>query len=284
MSIQSVGQSIMYASASATSMFQTESSSSDFEEIKSAAELMVQDDSDGDGALAIDETPLSEEMFNTADSDGDGYLSEEELEDYLASGPGAAGSVQTLSEMDASAILESDDEDEDGVLSFEETPLTEEMFATADSDGDGFLSEAELEDYINTAPGAAGGVQPPPAMDAASIIEDEDEDEDGVLSIDETSLTEEMFATADSDGDGVISAEELEAYLNSAPEGNENAAGPPPGGPPPEEDDNEEENTNLSLLNSIAISAYESVSTNFMSLMTEESESSNNNLFASLVV
>ncbi len=68
-----------------------------------------------------------------------------------------------------------------------------------------------------------------------------------------------------------------------APEGNETAIGPPPGGgPPPEEAD--EDDTSLTLVNAMAISMYENVSANFMSIMTEDSDSYRNNPFTSLVV
>lgn len=71
---------------------QTSSSSTDVEEIKNATELMAQDDANEDGVLAIEETPLTQEIFDTADSDGDGYLDQEKLEAYIASAPeGGAG-------------------------------------------------------------------------------------------------------------------------------------------------------------------------------------------------
>nr|NJM01694.1 hypothetical protein [Desulfobacula sp.] len=66
-----------------------------------------------------------------------------------------------------------------------------------------------------------GGFTPPAPPDAASIIEKEDADESGTLTIEETSLTEEMFSNADTDSDGALTLEELEEML---------AAGPPASG------------------------------------------------------
>lgn len=283
MNVSDTTQSVLYSTTSASQMLQQTktSESSSYEELQSAAELISQDDTDSDGLLTINETPLSDDMFSTADEDGDGYLTEEELEAYLEVGAGASGAL-ALSDMDAASILDSEDTDESGALSFEETTLTEEMFATADTDADGELSEDEIAEYISTAPGLQAG-----AMDATSIVDDDDDDES---SVDETSTTEAIFSAIDTDGDGSISAEELEDYLASNEEGTNATDGPPPGGgAPPEEDDDDEEDdaeeTSVNAANAFAISAYESVSANFMSIMTgaEDGETYTDTLFSNLM-
>lgn len=215
MNVSTITQSILYNTTGASGMLQTTSSaSSSYEELQNTEELIAQKETNTDGQLSIDD------MFSTADEDGDGYLTQEELEDYLTSGPDAAGGAQALSEMDAASILESEDADENGTLSFEETTLTEEMFATADSDGDGSISSDELEDY-----------------------------------------------------------------LASAPEGTRGTGGPPPGGMPSEEEEEEEEDeTSTSAANASAISAYERVSSNFMNIMTGSSEMYTNSFLSGLVV
>lgn len=220
MNVSSITQSILYSTTSASGRLQTTSSaSSSYEELQSAEELIAQDDTDADGQLAIDETPLTEDMFSTADEDSDGYLTQEELEMYLELGAGASGASQALSEIDAASILESEDADESGTLTFEETTLTEEMFATADSDDDGSISSEELEDYLASTPGEAGAT-----------------------------------------------------------------GGPPPGGAPPEEDEEEEDETSISAANAFAISTYESVSSNFMGIMTGDSETYTDSLLSGLMV
>jgi Ca2+-binding EF-hand superfamily protein len=282
MNVSSITQSILYSTTSHLGVFQpTSSASSGYGGITSAGTLIAQDDAEEDEQLTINDTPLPEDMFNVADEDGDGYLTQEEFEAYLESRPGALDPSQVLAEMDAASILESEDADGSGTLAFEETTLTEEMFATADTDEDGELSEEEIEEYISSASGAAG-VQGS-VMDAASIIKDEDEDGDGVLSIDETTLTEEMFAAADSDGDEYISSEELEDYLSSAPEGTGGMGAPPPGGMPPEEDVEEEE-TSITSANAFAIQAYENVSSNFMNIMIGGSGTYTDDVLSDLVV
>lgn len=176
MNVSSITQSILYSTPSALGVFQpTSSTPSTYEDRQSAEELIVQDDTDEDGLLSTNETPLPEDMFNVADEDGDGYLTQEEFEAYLESRSGASGRFQALAEMDAASILESEDADGSGALAFEETTLTEEMFATADSDGDEEISSEELEDYLSSAPEGAGGMGGPPP---GGMPPEEDDEED----------------------------------------------------------------------------------------------------------
>jgi hypothetical protein len=53
--------------------------------------------------------------------------------------------------------------------------------------------------------------QPDPDEMAASIVEKDDQDGDGLLSLSETPLDEDRFNEIDADGDGFISADELSA-------------------------------------------------------------------------
>ena len=77
----------------------------------------------------------------------------------------------------------------------------------------------------------------------ASILGGSDSEEDGTttsFAVSEAEASsagseeEDAFSALDTDGDGVISREELEAAIESATSGNaEEMSGPPPGGPPP---------------------------------------------------
>ncbi len=115
-----------------------------------ASAILKQDDADGNGLLSLEETPLDEQRFDLIDSDGDGYLSAEELsadakahmEKQSLMGQ-LSVQMYSLEEM-VEDIFAQDDADGDGLLSFEETPLSQEMFESMDADGDGYLTTDEL--------------------------------------------------------------------------------------------------------------------------------------------
>lgn len=148
----------------------------------------------------------------------------------------------------ASKIMEEKDSDADGLLSIEEIGLSEEAFSNLDLNGDGSVSSDELQESISsmldgmknqtTTPEEFGsflselGIDvphppppPPPSVSemATSIFQSSDSDSNGLLSIEELGLTEELFAQFDSDEDGNITQEELEngitALMDSAKSG-----------------------------------------------------------------
>jgi Ca2+-binding EF-hand superfamily protein len=115
----------------------------------------------------------------------------------------------------ADSIMEKDDVNLDGVLTVDETPMSEEMFSDADSDSDGQLNTRELEEMLSNGP------PPPPMMgggrgqgmmgNAQSMLDAEDTDEDGSISFEESTLSSEVFSLLDTNEDGVISQDEIEA-------------------------------------------------------------------------
>jgi Ca2+-binding EF-hand superfamily protein len=133
------------------------------------------------------------------------------------------GTNSSFEPPDAASIMEKDDANLDGVLTIDETPMSQEMFSDADSDLDGQLNTQELEEML------ANGPPPPPMMDggkgqgmmgggmgggmggAQSILEAEDTDENGSISSEESSLSSEVFSLLDTNEDGVISLDEIEA-------------------------------------------------------------------------
>ena len=139
----------------------------------------------------------------------------------------------------ASQIMQNSDSNEDNLLDITEVGLDEESFSSFDSDGDGSLSSAELEEGIasklqdmkesNTSPEEFGqflsslGLEvpppPPPMPNTANMVSDlfssKDSDEDGLLSLDELGISEDLFGSMDSDEDGMVSQEELEEKLQS---------------------------------------------------------------------
>lgn len=146
-----------------------------------AATRMISDlDSDGDGALSLEEATASgsskaAEAFGALDIDGDGSLTSTELASSLeAMGPPPGGDGgpppggpppggPPPSSGMASDVLSSFDSDEDGGISLsevlsatesEESDETTSAFASLDTDGDGKLSLAELtaalDQYLQT--------------------------------------------------------------------------------------------------------------------------------------
>lgn len=144
----------------------------------------------------------------------------------------------------ASKIIENSDIDSNGLISSSEFNISDEIFSSMDSNSDGALSSSELEDSIssklnslknqNLSPEEFGSflsdlgldVPPPPSQSAmppppnssqmaSDIFETNDLDTDGLLSLSELGIEEELFSSFDSDEDGNISQNELEEGLNS---------------------------------------------------------------------
>ncbi len=129
------------------------------------------------------------------------------------------------SSIDTGQMFEDADANGDGVLSIDETPLNDNMFSKADADGDGELTQEEMEDMLSSRPPmgmmAGGGMMGSGmmsmggsgSMDIEQLFAEEDTDEDGTISAEETSLPEEMFSALDKDGDGKVTSDELEQAI-----------------------------------------------------------------------
>jgi Ca2+-binding EF-hand superfamily protein len=127
-----------------------------------AEKMISEQDADGDGALSLDETKLSEDAFNELDTDGDGLVSEEELATGLQ-----ASLEQMLQIMQASGMTQPEppegapdagqvaddavsqlDEDGDGGLSQAESGVSSETFDALDLNEDGVVSAEELAEAM----------------------------------------------------------------------------------------------------------------------------------------
>lgn len=100
-----------------------------FEEM--AQSILEKDDTDGDGVLSLEETPLDADRFSEIDADEDGFITAEELsadaENHAAQGPEAMGAGQGAPPSGSgSESSESEEEydqydlNEDGVVSMDE--------------------------------------------------------------------------------------------------------------------------------------------------------------------
>jgi len=134
---------------------------------------------------------------------------------------GMQGKQPTSSEM-ATNIISQEDTDDDGMISASESALKSDQFNAIDSDSDGLLTSEELQAHFEAisadmssqmAPPPPPG--PPPAQGsaedmAASILEQDDTDGDGVISVDEAQCDSSVFKEIDTDGDGYLTTEELQ--------------------------------------------------------------------------
>jgi len=118
-------------------------------------------------------------------------------------------------------VVSRHDADGDGKLSIDEVSISEEAFAKADANGDGVIDQTEFDDGGNKIIGDDLRSQdefppmgPPPERASepsfGEVVSRHDADGDGTLSIDELGCTEEAFAEADANGDGVIDQTEFD--------------------------------------------------------------------------
>ncbi|MES2611351.1 MAG: EF-hand domain-containing protein [Pseudomonadota bacterium] len=207
----------------------------------SAADLVQQYDSDGDGSLDADELgktmqsvlppppstmafaqsrsdststgtgvtgQAGDDLFGKVDSDGDGAVSQTELQALLEKMSGGTASKTGVS--------------------------SDELFSQLDADGDGSLSEAEFDagrpsgeagaDAVGGMPAPPPGGPPGPGGASASsstTYDPLDTNEDGVVSAAEQAAGAaqadaimSLFKTIDTDGDSSISSEEAQSFID----------------------------------------------------------------------
>lgn len=212
----------------------------------SAADLVKQYDTNGDGSLNADELgktmqnvlppppstmafaqsrsrdsstnaaatgEAGDDLFGKVDSDGDGAVSQTELQALLEAMSGGTASKTGVS--------------------------SDEIFSQLDADGDGSLSEAEFDAGRPSGVGgeaggmqAMGGMPPPPGggpggaggSNSAASYDPLDTNEDGTVSAAErlagstSSVAQDaitaLFNAIDTDGDASISTSESQAFIN----------------------------------------------------------------------
>lgn len=163
--------------------------------------LINNNDSDGDGVLSAEELQVPDEAFAHIDSNSDGQADANEVCDCYRKARVNHAAAQ---------LINNEDTDGDRLLSAEEirAPL-EEDFARVDANGDGQVCRTEFitayrHVYLR--------------QEATKVIENNDTDGDGVLSAEELGVPEEVFEALDTNGDGQADKTEFidnyrEAYL-----------------------------------------------------------------------
>jgi len=124
-------------------------------------EIFAREDKNEDGLISQDEFGGPAEHFSGFDTDGDGYLTREEVTASLQNPPDRNGGGQGRGngprpgqdgppELDFTTL----DANGDGMVSTEEFTGPTELFALIDTDEDGVITEAELDDAAEWMPNA----------------------------------------------------------------------------------------------------------------------------------
>jgi Ca2+-binding EF-hand superfamily protein len=201
-----------------------------------------QADRDNNGYLDMDEarrSPFFRNTFKLMDRDGDGKLFENEMLAYVDAMAGlqvkAMAAIASLGITDeGKGIFDLIDTNRDGRLSVRELRQAVKLIEELDQDGDGAISRAEIPRHYHmtvqrgpagnvggfgvrrvvfAANGARFGNRPVPQPTAGPLwFRKMDRNRDGDVSRREFLGTDEEFRRIDTDGDGLISAEEAERY------------------------------------------------------------------------
>lgn len=174
-------------------------------------------------------------FVSSVDTDNDAAMSEQEFFSTLAkllqqmksdseNNTSAAGAPSPPPK-DSSEMFSSLDTDADGYLTVEEmqaggVPDVEKIFGEVDTDSDGKISEAESNTFdekmrTNGPQGMASA--PPPPQDSSEIFSSLDTDGDGYLTVEELQAgavpdAEKIFGEIDTDSDGKVSQTESDAF------------------------------------------------------------------------
>lgn len=164
------------------------------------------------------------------------------------------------STIDSGSLMEKLDANLDGVLTADETRMSQDMFSNGDTDSNGELTIEEMEEMLSKGPPAMGSVMGGSGgmgqLDIASILDQEDTDEDGSISIEETSLPNQLFSTIDTNQDGKISQAELEQATADKP---------------PKSDNNKTLSAKQTLTTDLAMNAYQQAIESYMTNYTGDS-------------
>jgi Ca2+-binding EF-hand superfamily protein len=180
---------------------------------------------------------LLKSLFKAIDRDGDGKVTEKEVVAYLdflqELQKRAAAACVTLQFSDQSrGLFDLLDTDHDGRLSVREMRGAIKLLQQLDTDGKGFLTKADVPRIyrLTLRPGFASagggpnqffaalyggtGMQSAPTRPARGPLwfQKMDRNRDGDVSRKEWLYSEELFRKIDTDGDGLISVEEAEAF------------------------------------------------------------------------
>jgi len=171
-----------------------------------AAGTITRYDTDGDGKLSKDEAPFWTRAFTRADANKDGLVDKRELTQFafelalLNEGLYADNPAKA-----AAAFLKKYDKNKDGKIAADEFDWGEDVFRRYDRNKNGVLDADEV--------GRIPALPPSPKQKARELLKQRDRDGDGQLSAAEFGESPQRFHSADINGDGRLSLDELTKML-----------------------------------------------------------------------
>ncbi|MGI5818772.1 MAG: EF-hand domain-containing protein [Armatimonadota bacterium] len=173
-------------------------------------------DADGSGTISREEFTGSAQAFSRIDADGDGQITREEAvaaEETKHQRQGQQGRLQAHADPAErwQKLIEEHDRDGDGRISQEEFGGPDHAFTRLDTDGDGYLTEAEVLEAGPRQRRAEDGQQRgqvDPQARWQRMIEQWDADGDGQISREEFRGQDHAFDRLDADGDGFLTEDE----------------------------------------------------------------------------
>jgi Ca2+-binding EF-hand superfamily protein len=162
-------------------------------------------DKNGDGKISRDEFPGPPQFFDRVDANGDGFLTEEEM-GRMRQGPGNRPRL-------GDNLVKQLDADQNGKVSQEEFAKIIDAFSRLDRDGDGWLTNEEMNGLAAVSLEAGN-----PEVNALFKMYDVNKDDklsEEELKADSRFSKPQYFKILDKDKDGSVTKGELEQFLNS---------------------------------------------------------------------
>ena len=156
--------------------------------------LIKNKDTNGDKTLNAEELGVKEEVFSKIDTNEDGQADIKELNKFFH--------FEKINNK-ITNIIESKDENGDGLLNAEELGISEELFSKIDHDEDGQVDRTEIYAAIRN-----WNIN----RHTNPLIHEKDTNGDKVLTAEELGVDEELFSKIDTNEDGQADGKELNVF------------------------------------------------------------------------